>query len=202
MWVARQGMKAYLVLDLSVNDFGGFRKYIAEIPAFIAKQSGKYIVQGARPTTIEGDWKSERIVIIEFPERKNAEAFLCDAEIQDLFKIRHDTTTGKLLLVDGARNRCPDDAGRSSALPKPASKDPKRPFWELVWSPTCMITGRHVLDYLSNPRPAPVRRGRPPAYARRSGPVNLRPARGCPPRRSWPSGSRSRAWWCGRRCRG
>ena len=48
-------MKAYLVLDLSVNDFGGFRKYIAEIPAFIAKHSGKYIVQGVQPTTIEGD---------------------------------------------------------------------------------------------------------------------------------------------------
>jgi|APCry1669192522_1035417.scaffolds.fasta_scaffold08695_2 hypothetical protein len=39
-------MKAYLVLDLSVNDFSAFRKYIAEIPAFIAKHSGKYIVQG------------------------------------------------------------------------------------------------------------------------------------------------------------
>jgi uncharacterized protein (DUF1330 family) len=33
-------MKAYLVLDLLVNDLGGFRKYIAEIPAFIAKHSG------------------------------------------------------------------------------------------------------------------------------------------------------------------
>jgi uncharacterized protein (DUF1330 family) len=39
-------MKAYLVLDLSVKDFGGFKKYIAEIPAFIEKHSGKYIVQG------------------------------------------------------------------------------------------------------------------------------------------------------------
>ena len=39
-------MKAYLVLDLSVKDFAGFKKYIAEIPAFIAKHSGKYIVQG------------------------------------------------------------------------------------------------------------------------------------------------------------
>jgi uncharacterized protein (DUF1330 family) len=42
-------MKAYLVLDLSVNDLGGFRKYIAEIPAFIAKHSGKYIVQAYIP---------------------------------------------------------------------------------------------------------------------------------------------------------
>jgi uncharacterized protein (DUF1330 family) len=94
-------VKAYLVLDLSVNDLGGFRKYIAGIPAFIAKHSGKYIVQGVRPTTIEGDWKPERMVIIEFPEREKAEAFLGDPEIQDLFKVRHDTTTSKLVLADG-----------------------------------------------------------------------------------------------------
>jgi uncharacterized protein (DUF1330 family) len=94
-------MKAYLVLDVSVNDFAGFQKYIAEIPAFIAKHSGKYIVQGVQPTTIEGDWKPQRMVIIEFPERGMAEAFLSDPEIQDLFKIRHNTTTSKLVLADG-----------------------------------------------------------------------------------------------------
>ena len=94
-------MKAYLVLDLSVSDFGGFKKYIAEIPAYIAKHSGKYIVQGVQPTIIEGDWKPERMVIIEFPERARAEAFLSDPEIQDLFKTRHATTTSKLVLVDG-----------------------------------------------------------------------------------------------------
>jgi uncharacterized protein (DUF1330 family) len=94
-------MKAYLVVDLTVNDFAGFRKYIAEIPAFIAKHSGKYIVQGAQPTTIEGDWKPERMVILEFPERERAEAFLGDPEIQDLFKVRHATTRSKVVFVDG-----------------------------------------------------------------------------------------------------
>lgn len=94
-------MKAYLVLDLAVNDFAGFSKYIAEIPAFIARHSGKYIVRGIQPTTIEGDWKPERLVIIEFPERNKAEAFLTDPEIQDLFKVRHQTTTSRLLLAEG-----------------------------------------------------------------------------------------------------
>jgi len=94
-------MKAYLVLDLSVNELGGFRKYIAEIPAFIARHSGKYIVRGVQPTPIEGDWKPERMVIIEFPERENAEAFLSDPEIQALFKVRHETTTSRLVLADG-----------------------------------------------------------------------------------------------------
>jgi uncharacterized protein (DUF1330 family) len=94
-------MKAYLVLDLSVKDFVGFRTYIAEIPLFIAKHSGKYIVQGVQPTTIEGDWKPERMVIIEFPDREKAEAFLSDPGSRDLFKVRRDTTTSRLVLADG-----------------------------------------------------------------------------------------------------
>ena len=94
-------MKAYLVLDLEINDFAGFSKYVAAIPAHIARHEGRYIVRGVEPTCIEGDWKPQRVVIIEFPERSNAEAFLGDPGIQDLFKVRHETTTSKLVLVDG-----------------------------------------------------------------------------------------------------
>jgi uncharacterized protein (DUF1330 family) len=94
-------MKAYLVLDLAINDFAGFSEYIAAIPAHIAKHHGQYIVQGVEPTCIEGDWKPQRMVIIEFPERSNAEAFLNDPTIQDLFRVRHETTTSRLVLVDG-----------------------------------------------------------------------------------------------------
>jgi uncharacterized protein (DUF1330 family) len=94
-------MKAYLVLDLQVNDLAGFSRYVAEIPAHIERHRGQYIVRGVEPTCIEGDWKPPRLVIIEFPERSNAEAFLSDPGIQDLFKVRRQTTTSKLVLVDG-----------------------------------------------------------------------------------------------------
>ena len=94
-------MKAYLVLDLTVHDLAGFRPYVAAIPGFIEKHAGKYIVRGVEPTTIEGDWRPERVVVIEFPARENAEAFLSDPECQDLFRVRHATTTSRLVLVDG-----------------------------------------------------------------------------------------------------
>ena len=94
-------MKAYLVLDLTIHDLAGFRPYVAGIPAFIVKHSGKYIVQGVQPTTMEGDWRPERMVVIEFPARENAEAFLSDPDCRDLFRVRHNTTTSKLVLVDG-----------------------------------------------------------------------------------------------------
>lgn len=89
------------MLDLAIHDFAGFRPYISEIPAHIARHGGRYIVQGAVPTPIEGGWAPERMVVIEFPARENAEAFLNDAEIQELFKVRHTTTTSRLVLVDG-----------------------------------------------------------------------------------------------------
>jgi uncharacterized protein (DUF1330 family) len=76
-------MKAYLVLDLAIKDFAGFSDYIAAIPAHIARHDGRYIVRGVEPTCFEGDWRPERMVIIEFPERSKAEAFLSDPSIQD-----------------------------------------------------------------------------------------------------------------------
>jgi hypothetical protein len=54
------GLPIGLMLVREVRNESVFRKYIAEIPAFIAKHSGKYIVQGVQPTTIEGDWRPER----------------------------------------------------------------------------------------------------------------------------------------------
>lgn len=94
-------MNAYLILDITIHDFGTFREYIDKIPALIQKHSGKYVVQGEEPTVIEGDWRPERVVVIEFPSRDAANDFLQDPKAQTLFAIRHKTTTSKLILVDG-----------------------------------------------------------------------------------------------------
>lgn len=71
-------MNAYLVLDFRVTDLFGFLRYVYAIPAFIEKHGGRYIVRGVAPTVVEGDWTPERMVILEFPSRENANAFLDD----------------------------------------------------------------------------------------------------------------------------
>jgi len=96
-------MKAYLVLDLAIHDLASFLPYISAIPAFIEKHGGKYVVQGAEPTVMVGDWAPERMVILEFPSRQNAKAFLDDPDAQALFAVRRRTTTSKLVLVDELR---------------------------------------------------------------------------------------------------
>lgn len=94
-------MNAYLILDLSVNDFEMFKEYIEKIPAFIQKHDGRYIVQGVEPEIMEGNWKPERVVVIEFPSEEKAKEFLNDPDAQSLFEIRHKSTTSKLILAEG-----------------------------------------------------------------------------------------------------
>jgi len=94
-------LRAYLVLDFSIDDFAKFKVYIEQIPAFIEKHSGRYIVRGEVPQVVEGDWQPQRLVIIEFPGNTQANAFLQDPDAQPLFAIRHSTTDSKLILVEG-----------------------------------------------------------------------------------------------------
>lgn len=94
-------MNAYLIIDLNIHDLTMFREYITQIPSFIKKHLGRYIVQGVEATVIENEWKPERVVVIEFPSRENAEAFLSDPGAKELFKLRHKATTSKMILVDG-----------------------------------------------------------------------------------------------------
>ncbi|EPJ55890.1 MAG: hypothetical protein OFPI_02350 [Osedax symbiont Rs2] len=94
-------MRAYLVLDFSIADFAKFKVYIEQIPAFIEKHSGRYIVRGVVPDVVEGDWQPQRFVIIEFPSKAQANEFLQDPDAQPLFAIRHSTTDSKLILVEG-----------------------------------------------------------------------------------------------------
>lgn len=94
-------MKGYLILDFSIKDFDQFKHYIDKIPAHIQKHGGKYIVQGVEAEVMEGNWKPERIVVLEFPSTDVAKAFLDDPDAQPLFSIRHNTTDSKLILVEG-----------------------------------------------------------------------------------------------------
>ena len=94
-------MNAYLILDLEIHDISVFTEYIRKIPEFIKKHKGRYVVQGVEPMVLEGDWEPARIVVIEFPSRDNAESFLNDPDASVLFDIRQNSTTSKLLLVDG-----------------------------------------------------------------------------------------------------
>jgi len=94
-------MKAYLILEFRVTDLTSFMTYVEQIPEHIDRHGGTYLVEGVRPEVVEGDWKPETLVVLEFPSEQNARAFLSDPMVQTVFSIRHNSTQGNLVLVQG-----------------------------------------------------------------------------------------------------
>ncbi len=94
-------MKAYLIADIAINDSAVFSEYLVRMPEFVEKYGAQYLVKGNSPSVIEGQWHPEQLVIIEFPNRQVLDGFLKDAEVQNLFHLRHSSTDSNLIRVNG-----------------------------------------------------------------------------------------------------
>ena len=94
-------MKSYLILDFTIVNLPEFMAYVEKIPTYLQKHRGKYLVEGVTPEVLEGDWNPKKIVVLEFSTQENANEFLSDPEVKELFKIRHQNTKSNLILVNG-----------------------------------------------------------------------------------------------------
>ena len=95
-------MNAYIIGDITVNDLERYKKYVEKAPHFVAKHQGKYLVRGGAMEILEGNWNPKRLVVLEFPSKEHALAFAQDPEYQAIAVDRQETTTSRLLIVEGA----------------------------------------------------------------------------------------------------
>ena len=94
-------MTAYVIADITVTDPDRYQEYVRLAPAFIEKHGGQYRVRGGEVDCREGDWKPQRLIVLEFPSRKNAVAFLEDPGYQQVARIRQQCATTNLIVVEG-----------------------------------------------------------------------------------------------------
>ncbi len=94
-------MTAFLIADIAVHAPARFMDYVAQVPAFVEKHGGHYRVRGGEPLCQEGGWEPARMVVIEFPSRDHAIAFLNDPGYQPVAAIRHAAATTNLVIADG-----------------------------------------------------------------------------------------------------
>jgi uncharacterized protein (DUF1330 family) len=94
-------MKAYVVAAETVNDPAMFDLYRKQVPATLVPFGGQFVTRGANMTVLEGDWPHPRLVIIEFPSRAAAEDWYKSTAYQKIISLRHKSSAGNLIIVDG-----------------------------------------------------------------------------------------------------
>ena len=94
-------MPAFVVANVTIEDPVRYEDYKRLVPASIARFGGRFIVRGGSIEVLEGDWKPNRLVILEFPSVERARAWWNSPEYAEARALRQATSTGTLLILEG-----------------------------------------------------------------------------------------------------
>jgi len=92
---------AYFVCTMTIHDPETYRRYTALTPATLARYGGRFLTRGDEVATLEGPAFTERLVLLEFPDRAAALAWYHDADYQNAAVFRRAASTGRMILQEG-----------------------------------------------------------------------------------------------------
>ena len=94
-------MAAYVIADVRVEDPAQYEDYKRMVPATIAAYGGRFTARGGRTEVLEGEWRPNRVVIIEFDSVERAKEWWASEEYRAARDLRQRTSTGSLIVVEG-----------------------------------------------------------------------------------------------------
>ncbi|WP_214401469.1 DUF1330 domain-containing protein [Pseudonocardia lacus] len=94
-------MTTYAVAILKDVDINAeIVEYLQRIDATLAPFEGRFVVHGAVPETLEGDWEGT-LIVIAFPDADRAHGWYDSAAYREILPLRTRNSRGTAILVDG-----------------------------------------------------------------------------------------------------
>ena len=96
-------MPVFLIADIAPSDMDKYQKsvFIDVVPDIAARYQGKHLVRGPAMEVLEGDWKPQRLVVIEFPSMSQLLAFYNSEEYKPFKQLRQRTANSKIIAIEG-----------------------------------------------------------------------------------------------------
>lgn len=94
-------MKIYVIGNLEITDMDQFMIYSKRVREIVRDYGARFLVRGGKNYSIEGDWETHRLVVIEFPDRATHEAMFNSEAYQSIIPYRQAGSRGSLVVVDG-----------------------------------------------------------------------------------------------------
>src|SRR5262245_56982020 len=94
-------MAAYIMIDrLAVTDQDRFSAYPAPAGAAVQRYGGRYVLpHGMQIEALEGNWKPERLVIIQFDDALQAKRWWDSPDYAEAKAIHREATIANIILV-------------------------------------------------------------------------------------------------------
>jgi uncharacterized protein (DUF1330 family) len=94
-------MSVYLIIDITIIDQDLFGEFVARVRPVVEKYGGRYLARSGEVSTMVGDWRPERIVMIEFETIEQVQEFFASPEYLALVLLREQSATTRAIIVEG-----------------------------------------------------------------------------------------------------
>lgn len=94
-------MAGYVIVNDEVTDESTFSEFRDQIAATVEASGGRYLVRGGSAEVVEGNWSTDRIVVIEFADVGAAKAWLNSPQYTELKNIREKSAKANVIVVEG-----------------------------------------------------------------------------------------------------
>jgi uncharacterized protein (DUF1330 family) len=96
-------MPVFVIADVrEVRDLETLLEYRRRNTDAVANHGGRFVIRGGESEVLEGDWPTQRIVMIEFPDAGAARAWWESEEYAPLKAMRREASETNIVLVEGA----------------------------------------------------------------------------------------------------
>ncbi|MBE9105750.1 DUF1330 domain-containing protein [Nostoc cf. edaphicum LEGE 07299] len=94
-------MATYLIASIKVKNAEAFEEYKRQVPHTIAKYGGRYLVRGGEGEVVEGNWQTNRLVVLEFPDKNLFNNWYNSEDYKNLKILRKTHAATDLVIVEG-----------------------------------------------------------------------------------------------------
>lgn len=94
-------MTSYIIVDVQVTNPTIYEQYRKSVLPTLEPYGGRFLARGGIAENLEGDWKPNRVVVIEFDSMEKAKAWWSSEEYREPKKIRQSAAVTNMIVVEG-----------------------------------------------------------------------------------------------------
>ena len=94
-------MSAYVIANVKVLDPDVYKEYVKQSPISIAAHGGRFLARGGKAEVLDGAFRGDRFVILEFPSYEQAKGWWNSAAYRSPKALRESVSEGNFVLIDG-----------------------------------------------------------------------------------------------------
>lgn len=92
-------MSAFVLVEVDIHNMEVYEEYKKLTPSSLAPYGGKFVIRGMDVEALEGEWKHDRLVLLEFPNREKALEWYNSPTYQKAKKIREKASLANFFIV-------------------------------------------------------------------------------------------------------